>query len=108
MSDKTEFAITDVTARRGFHGFTPSLVARHRRALPRQPGSMTKDYRRPYREQCLPRKRCCDLLYQPYLLGLEPAPDASSQQVVSPNRKPHLMAAYRTGVDAEVCIGLVW
>ena len=70
MSDKTEFAITDVTARRGFHGFTPSLVARHRRALPSQPGSMPKDYRRLYREQFLHRKRCCDLLYQPYLLGL--------------------------------------
>jgi hypothetical protein len=34
MSDKTEFAITDVTARRRFHGFTPSLVARHRQASP--------------------------------------------------------------------------
>jgi hypothetical protein len=40
--------------------------------VPRQTGSMPKDYRRPYREQFLHRKRCCDLLYQPYLLGLGP------------------------------------
>src|SRR5262249_21150095 len=39
-------------------------------ALPRQPGSMRKDYRPLYREQFLHRKRCCNLLYQPYLLGL--------------------------------------
>jgi hypothetical protein len=34
---------------------------------------MPKDYRRPYREQFLHRKRCCDLLRQSYLLGLGPA-----------------------------------
>ena len=32
----------------------------------------------------------------------------SSQQVVSPNRKMHLMAAYATIVDADVRIGLIW
>ena len=33
---------------------------------------------------------------------------ASSQQVVSPNRKPHLMGAYTTVVNADVRVGLVW
>ena len=32
----------------------------------------------------------------------------SIQQLVCPNRKPHLMAAYATIVDADVRIGLIW
>src|SRR5580692_6397110 len=43
-----------------------------------------------------------------YYLKGQSDPMASSQQVVSPNRKPHLMAAYTTVVDADVCVGLVW
>jgi hypothetical protein len=42
-----------------------------------------------------------------YCLKGQLCPIASSQQVVSPNRKPHLMAAYATVVGADVCIGLI-
>jgi hypothetical protein len=32
----------------------------------------------------------------------------SSHRLISPNRKPHLMATHSTGIHADVCIGLVY